>query len=228
VRFPLKKRVDVDHRLRATTSEPIPFVPPPPAPEPRAADEGGIPEFLFKPEAPPAPVEPPRPFTFPLRNQATAADSRADRLVRQIRGEVEQLREALDSLVSEQDEMVEVDPALVVAHPDAAATLPPAVLVRAIVATHEENVRMKKRVSKQGRREANLRRRYNELKLEDAARRSRLDTLEEVLAALHANLQDLRLERDSQRLLPEPSAQPVLRPVNSEYPMSGHFGGTQP
>lgn len=202
---------------------PAPF--PPEAP---AADEGGIPEFLFKPEAPPAPVEPLKPFTFPLRNQATAADSRADRLVRQIRGEVEQLREALDSLVSEQDEMVEVDPALVVEHPDAAATLPPAVLVRAIVSIHEENVRLKKRVSKQGRREANLRRRHNELKLEDAARRSRLDTLEEVLAALHANLQDLRLERDSQRMLPEPASQPVLRPVNSEYPMSGHFGGTQP
>lgn len=232
MRFPLKKRVDVDHRLRATTSEPIPFVPPAPfEPEPTGAeDDHGVPEFLFKPDATPAPAaaEAPRPFTFPLRSQATAADSRADRLVRQIRGEVEQLREALDSLVSEQDEMVEVDPAMVAEHPDAAATLPAAVLVRAIVSAHEDNVRLKKRVSKQGHREANLRRRYNELKLEDAARRSRLDTLEEVLAALHANLQDLRLERDSQRLLPEPSAQPVLRPVNSEYPMSGHFGGTQP
>ena len=229
MRFPLKKRVDVDHRLRATTSEPIPFVPPPPAaPEPPAEDFGGIPEFLFKAEAPPPPAEAPRPFTLPLRSQATAADSRADRLVRQIRGEVEQLREALDSLVSEQDEMVEVDPASVVANPDAAATLPPAVLVRAIVSTHGENSRLKKRLSKQGHREANLRKRYNELKLEDVARRSRLDTLEEVLAALHANLQDLRLERDTQRFLAEPAPQPVLRPVTSEYPVSGHFGGTQP
>jgi hypothetical protein len=229
VRFPLKKRVDVDHRLRATTSEPIPFVPPAPmVAEAPAPDEGGVPDYLFQPEVAPARAEPPRPFTFPLRNQATAADSRADRLVRQIRGEVEQLREALDALVSEQDEMVEVDPASVMENPDAAATLPPAVLVRTIVSAHEENVRLKKRLSKQGRRQSNLRRRYNELELEDVARRSRLDTLEEVLAALHANLLDLRLERDSQRLLPEPASQPVLRPVNSEYPVSGHFGGTQP
>lgn len=207
------------------------FVPPAPSErEPTDAEDSGVSEFRFKPEATPArvPAEAAGPFRFPLRSQATAADSRAERLVRQIRGEVGQLREALDSRVSEKDEMVEVDPAVVVEHAGAAATLPPAVLVRAIVATQEENARLKKRVSKQGRREANLRRRYNELKLEDAARQSRLDTLEEVLTALHANLQDLRLERDSHRLLPEPSAQPVLRPVNSEYPMSGHFGGTQP
>lgn len=223
VRFPLRRQQAEDTERQpqaASPAEPLPFVAPSVA-RSAPADEGGIPDDLFKAEPAPAPL------TMPLKGQFTAADSRADRLVRQIRGEVEALKRTLDTLALEQDEMVEVDAASVAANPEAAASLPPAVLVRTILSSEAANRHLRKRVTKQGRREAGLRRRLNELKIESAGMRARLETLEEVLGALSGNLQDLRLERDYQRGAGVAIPAPALRPAPTPYPLAANPGGEE-
>jgi len=225
VRFPLRRQ-QVEELERepelAPLPEPIPFVTPSAAlPTPPAVKCAGNSDLLSADAAAPSP----RPFSLPLRSQFTASDSRADRLVRQIRGEVDHLKHTLDNLAHEHDEMVEVDPAAVAANPETAAALPAAVLVRTIITAGAANVRLRKRVAKQGRREASLRQRLNDLKVEDAANRARLDTLEEVLSALNGNLQDLRFERDYQRGLSAAQPVPALRPRTADFPRTGDCDG---
>jgi septal ring factor EnvC (AmiA/AmiB activator) len=170
------------------TAEPTPE----PEPEPPAAPE------------PTMAAEPPAPLLHAvdnrMRNQLTSADSRADRLVRQVRNEVEQLKQTLESLSFDHDDMVELDIAALLADPEHAATLPPALLVRALIETAEENDRLRDEVGDQRTKATKLRRQLRGLRREDAARQARLDTLEEVIAALHANLEDLRYDRDRARL----------------------------
>ena len=108
-----------------------PVVPETPAPEP-----------VSRPEAPPM-----LPFGMPLKGQFTAADSRADRLIRKIRGEVEGIRNTLEQLSLESAEMMEVDIAAVMADPETATTLPPAALVRALVALGERNEDLERELS---------------------------------------------------------------------------------
>lgn len=131
-----------------------------------------------------------------MRGQMTSGDARAERLVRQVRNEVAALQETLQALSQEQDEMLEVDPSSVAENPEAALTLPPAVLVRAVVSAEAENRRLRKQARKVQERQRKLRDRLHELQLAEAARASRLQTLEEVIAALHGNLGDLRQERE--------------------------------
>jgi len=131
-----------------------------------------------------------------MRGQMTSSDARAERLVRQVRNEVSALQKSLAALAEDQDEMYEVAPSAIAKNPETAVTLPPAVLVRAVVAAEGENTRLRKRVRKDQERQRKLRERLQELQLSEAARSSRLQTLEEVIGALHGNLTDLRQERE--------------------------------
>ncbi|MGH2633410.1 MAG: hypothetical protein ACRDG3_08360 [Tepidiformaceae bacterium] len=140
-------------------------------------------------------------FTIPLRGQSSASDVRAERLVRQVRGELDQLRQTLDELSSDHGGMLHLDPATVAANPDAALSLPPAVLVRTIVAAHACSMESEMRRKRQAKRLAKLQSRLSKYAIEDAETRSRLGTLEEVITALHANLEDLRLERGQPRIV---------------------------
>jgi len=177
--------------------EPIPF---PPAPT--GAKESD----------PLSPVQPSPLFTIPLRGQSTGSDARSERLIRQVRGEVEQLRQTLSQLSSGQDEMLHVDAEGVAANPEAALLLPPAVLVRTIIAAHQQGLALEARRARQARRLAKLQARLRGHEVADAETRGRLATLEQVIAALHANLEDLRLDRDRTRTIAPARSAPSLPP----------------
>ncbi len=173
------------------------------------------------PEAPSA-VEPPLrgpDVNIPLRSQITGVDSRADRLVRQVRNEVEALKKTLDDIASDRDGMLELDLDALLADPEHAMTLPPAVLVRALVQSGAQTRKLQKRSASQRQKTAKLTRKLRDLEREDAARRARLETFEEVMAALHANLEDLRYERDHVRLS-APATPQALRPGAGQLPQS--------
>lgn len=196
---------------RSETAPPPPlFVVPEPAPEPE-------PPAVHEPAAA---AEPAAPLLHALdnrmRDQFTSSDSRADRLVRQVRNEVEQLKKTLDALSFENEEMFELDIAALLANPEHAATLPPAMLVRALLETTKENGRLRDEADDQRGKATKLRRQVRGLRRDDAARQARLDTLEEVIAALHANLEDLRYDRDRARL--GGSQTPALRAGSAQLP----------
>lgn len=131
----------------------------------------------------------------PLKGQASGSDARAERLIRQVRKDVERLQSTLEQLSAEQSDLLEVDPETVAANPEAAATLPPATLVRAVVAASEEIHRLRRQLRKARKQRERALQHARTLELAAASRDARLATLEEVIAALHANLQDLREER---------------------------------
>ncbi len=173
--------MEAGEQTAAPSSEPIPF-------PPSADAHAGSWEELLRTRTAPR-------VDFPLKGQMTGSDARAERLVRQVRQDVERLQSTLNQLASEQSDLYEVDAAAVAANQEA-LTLPPAVLVRALVASDQENRSLRKRVGKSRIREQKLREKLHRMELDEASRKSRLDTLEEVLAALHGNLQDLRAERE--------------------------------
>ncbi|MCC6381050.1 MAG: hypothetical protein IT304_01000, partial [Dehalococcoidia bacterium] len=133
----------------------------------------------------------------PLKSQATGSDLRAERLVRQVRGEVEELRRALRSLQDAPEQMTEIDVDAVAANPEGACALPPALLVRALVQMREQQARLERQNAGQRRKLEAARARARALKRERAFLRGRMQTFDEVLGALHANLVDLRAQRDA-------------------------------
>ncbi|MCK9517626.1 MAG: hypothetical protein M0R74_01170 [Dehalococcoidia bacterium] len=144
----------------------------------------------------------------PMKSQATGSDARAERLVRQVRTEVDELRQALGRMRDTPGELTALDLEAVANDPDAAAALPPVLLVRALLEQRERNTRLEKKLAKQRDRIELLEDRVRDLKQERAWQRGRLSTLDDVIAALHANLSDLRLHRDG-RELEAPSAPPI-------------------
>lgn len=152
--------------------------------------------------------------TMRMRGQMSSGDARAERLVRQVRTELSALQETLGALSQQHDEMLEVDPASVAQNPEAALTLPPAVLVRAVISAEAENARLRKRARKVESRQRQLRERLRELQLSEAARAGRLQTLEDVISALHGNLTDLRQDREYLRQwVPPQISAPAQLPV---------------
>lgn len=187
MRFPLRRQQEAELSAAAAPAppEPIPFPPQPAGPiDPHAGTWDELVRPRGRHEAQPR-----------MRGQMTSSDARAERLVRQVRTDVAALQETLAALAVEHDEMLEVDPSSVAANPQAALTLPPAILVRAVVSAEQENRRLRKQARKARERQGRLRGRLHELQLAEAARASRLQTLEEVIAALHGNLTDLRQQR---------------------------------
>lgn len=190
VRFPLRRQqqdeVAAAPGAPQGAPDPIPF---PPGAGSLADGQAGNWEELQRSRMAPR-------VDMPLRGQMNGSDARAERLVRQVRNDVERLQKLLDTLSAEQGELMEVDPAAIAANPEAAATLAPALLVRAVVSAENENRRLRKRLAKARQRDQQLHGRLQQMEVADATRKARLDTLEEVLAALHGNLQDLRQERE--------------------------------
>lgn len=134
------------------------------------------------------------------RPQLTGTDARTERLVRGVRGEVEELRAVLSSLRAPAPEMSRADIDAIAADPEGAALLPPALLVEAVVRLQAQNHRLEAKAD-------GLRGRIRKLKEKRAWSEGRLETLEEVIAALHDNLRDLRAERDRAAL---PAGEPLV------------------
>lgn len=170
-----------------------------------------------------APAAAPAPFPMNLRAQASGSDARAERLIRQIRGEVETLRQALDDMSTAQGDMVSVDIDSVIADPVAAAGLPPAVLVRGLIASSEKIAALNAEIAAIGESVQRLQTLNHDLELEHSFNRGRLETLDEVVAALHGNLQDLRYERDQSRLILSAQAN-----ANGHFPIGGGMRGQIP
>lgn len=178
-------------------------------------------------EAPPhaAHVAAPSMRVPPMKGQATGNDARAERFFREVRAEVDDLRRTLSRVRELDEELTELDLDAVTSNPEGAAALPPQVLVRALVESHRANGRLQRRLEKSRDRIARLEDRIRDLKQAQAYESGRLETLDRVIAALHANLEDLRLARDSEtprveappeprvlRTAPQP---PALEPRNS-------------
>lgn len=162
---------------------------------------------------PPAPVSL-RLSPAPMKNQMSGSDVRTERVARQLRAEIDGLRASVALFQATPDAFTSIDPAAVAADPEAAAALPPALLVRAIVAAHAENERLGKRLSKQRERIDKLEGQVRDLKQERAWLRGRQRTLEDVIGALHANIEDLRLHRDALPATPAPGRKALHQPGN--------------
>ncbi|MFN0094228.1 MAG: hypothetical protein ACKVVT_05545 [Dehalococcoidia bacterium] len=177
----------------------------------------------------PAPAADSQPEGFPrlgaglplgprMRTQLTGSDARTDRLVKDVRHDLERLRRKLDAFEAVPDELTEVDLEAVAEHPDAAAALPPALLVRGLVRAHDHNEQLATENDAQLARISELELEIHDLREEKSYMRGRLETMEQVIGALHANIQDLRLARDSvSHPVVEPATAPrVLRPAPAE------------
>ncbi len=211
VRNPLKRHHD------KPALEPIALTPPAPKAEQPAPSPAPPPPPERRAEAPAAAPGPNPLAQIPLRSQATANDARTERLVRSIRGEVEELRETLDAIANDRGEFLEADISAIIADPEGAASLPPAVLVRAIMAANERNEQMLAELGRQARRNAKLKSKLRALRITHAQVAGRMATLDEVIAALHSNLEDLRLERGGeQRRVAAPQQPQPLRAAASD------------
>jgi hypothetical protein len=138
----------------------------------------------------------------PLKSQLTGSDLRAERLVRAVRMDVEALRTALDALAAAGSDMTALDPDAVAADPAAAATLPAALLVRTVIRSHEANAQLLERLAAERARRRKREAKLRDLRLRHALLKGRTRTLDAVIAALHGNLEDLRLARGGAALGP--------------------------
>lgn len=175
--------------------------------EDRKAEEAA-PVAVAEPVAPIAmpvpPAEAPPPvggmlaarLTAPMKSQASSSDVRSERLFRKVKSEVDALRSTIDALHAVPEELTTLDLDEVMAHPEAAAALPPAVLVRALIESRGQNRRLLRRLGKSESRNGRLSAKVRRLKAQRAYHNGRTETLDHVIAALHDNLSDLRLQRD--------------------------------
>lgn len=166
------------------------------------------------------------PFTNGLRAQATSGDARAERLVRAVRMEVADLKHAIDTWSETRDDMLDLDLDAVRADPAAAATLPPAALARALANAAGRIAALEAELAGRDDEHIALQRELARLQEEHSYVRGRTETLHEVIAALHANLQDLRHERQRHSALDAPTEPRALRPAhddNDPFGMGGAF-----
>lgn len=131
----------------------------------------------------------------PFKGQATGSDARAERMIRTVKGEIEELRRTIDVIGAGQEEIIEVSPAAVAENPSVAATLAPVVLVRSLVTAARTQERLERAVAEREEELNRLRAELSRLREEHAHQSGRLQTLDQVIAALHDNLEDLRGER---------------------------------
>ena len=137
-----------------------------------------------------------------LKTQATGTDARAERLIRSVRMEIAEIREQMDTrpaATSAGYELIRVDLAAVCGNPERAAELPQALLVKALVEACGEN--------------GTLREEVRTLREGQAGMEGRINAFEHVIAALHGNIEDLRLARDRGPALESPITPRVLRPT---------------
>lgn len=158
----------------------------------------------------------------PMRSQMSGGDVRAERLVKQVRGEVDELRATLATLTAGPGDLSTLDYDAVAANPAAAALLPPATLVAAITELHGRNRKLARKSEKLEARLEALEAKARDLKQDRAWARGRLDTLAEVIEALHANIEDLRHHRDNTRALAAPAVAPRALRAAGQAGVNGH------
>ncbi|MCC6386981.1 MAG: hypothetical protein IT302_06335 [Dehalococcoidia bacterium] len=158
----------------------------------------------------------------PMRSQMSGGDVRAERLVKQVRGEVDELRATLATLTAGPGDLSTLDYDAVAANPAAAALLPPATLVAGITELHARNRRLARKNEKLEARLDALEAKVRDLKQDRAWARGRLDTLAEVIEALHANIEDLRHHRDNTRALTAPGIAPRALRAAGQAGVNGH------
>jgi hypothetical protein len=130
-----------------------------------------------------------------LKGQATTLDARAERLVKHVRTELDGIRETLDLIGAGQDEMLEVTPASVAENPTVAATLAPVVLVRSMITAHARQQDLEQQLAELTAQFVATKHELTTMREQHAGQGGRVATLDQVIAALHENLQDLRAER---------------------------------
>jgi hypothetical protein len=131
-------------------------------------------------------------------------------MFRSVRGELDDMRKTYGALRATPADLTEPDLDGVAQNPDGATALPPAVLVKALLAQKAENDHLRARLSKSQKRARRLEARLRELRNERAYERGRTETLDQVIGALHANLQDLRFARDGAVALSQPAETAAL------------------
>lgn len=131
----------------------------------------------------------------PFKGQATGSDVRAERMFRSVKTELDELRRTIDVIGAGQEEILEVSPHAVAENPSVAATLAPVVLVRSLVTAARAQERLERAVAEREEELNRLRAELSRLREEHARQGGRLETLDQVIGALHENLEDLRGER---------------------------------
>lgn len=173
-----------------------------------------------------APTPPPAmPFPNGFRAQLTGHDMRAERLVRDVRSELADLRQAFDALGEARADMVELDLQAVAANPSAAATLPAETLVQTLISAAAQIRELERQIGVHEREESGLRDRLASLQDDYAYTRGRLETLHEVIAALHGNLEDFRYDRDRRRTMEAPDRRALRSGDDDVLGMHGQRGG---
>lgn len=190
----------------------------------RQAEPPAAPELPAQPREA-APATPPLAF-HTMKRQLSSTDARTDRLVRQLRDEIEGVRAILDEFSEEQEELLTADPAAIAADPRAAASLPPGLLVRTIIALEQERADVVAHAEALDEELDSVREELQQLRLSEAALRGRLETFEDVIAALHNNLEDLRFARDQARLSAEPAPLRLKALHESDDERDGRAGAT--
>lgn len=145
----------------------------------------------------PAAVPSPAPPRLHLKEQFTASDARAERMVRKVQEQMDGLRASVQSVTDARGEMLTVDVDAVAADPAAGAMLPAAVLARALASERAEQKRLRATVARRDKRVKELNTRLRGVEHEKAFLEGRLRTFDETLRALYSNLEDLRQFRDS-------------------------------
>lgn len=159
-----------------------------------------------------------------MKRQLNSADVRTDRLVRQLREEIDGVRSILDEFADDQEELLVADVEAIAEDPRAAASLPGTLLVRTILAVDEERADAIARLEAQASEIAALEREVQSLRLSEAGLQGRLQTFEDVIAALHNNLEDLRYAREYNSQLAEP-ARPRLKAIHDDGSEGEAAGG---
>ena len=132
-----------------------------------------------------------------MKGQASTLDARAERLVKHVRTEIDDIRDSLDLIGAGQEEMIEVTPASVEENPSVAATLAPMVLVRSLISAGKREEDLETRLAELTAAMAATRHELASVREAHSGQGGRMETLDQVIAALHENLGDLRAERDN-------------------------------
>jgi hypothetical protein len=147
-----------------------------------------------------------------MKRQLSSSDVRTDRLVRQLRDEIDGVRNILDEFAEDQEQLLLADVDQVAEDPRAAASLPGSLLVRTILALADERDEAIAMAELAAADMKELEAEVQSLRLVEAGLRGRLETFDDVIAALHNNLEDLRFARD--HALPAEPVRPRLKAIH--------------
>jgi len=131
-----------------------------------------------------------------MRGQLSGSDARTERLVRQVRAEIDELRTLLDSSVEARDGLFQLDYEALAGDPAAVAALPHETLTRSLITAARRVLALEAEIESQDADIANERAKADEMRRELAWMRGRYESMTEIISALHGNLEDLRRARD--------------------------------